>query len=402
MVKYSAVVVNHGVHPSGSLIQWSGSSKGIFLLASATLLRDGGFHINYLGHAHLDTAIGASKGKLADEHALLRSLHGRLKWGDTLLADAYYSSLDEVMALKQMGVDVAIRQTSNRRTDFRRGTRLGHEDHLVEWHRHRNRRKWMSRETFAALPRVFLMRELWVRGGRRGFRTKEFVVVTSLVDASKHPRTELAELYRARWHAELDIRSIKQTMWIDLLRCKTPKLVRKEIWAHLLMCNLICGAMAEAARRHNVMPRQLSLQGAWQTLKAFRAELTCVPTGVALAMTEVVLGAIAFHRVGNRPDRVEPRVIKRRLKAYPRMQVARRLARKRLMKVAWDSVRAIHPETSLDIQKDGVFVKGHCKLNLQVNKKVVRKLGTINLCTVGHGTHPCSEQQVASIRWARR
>jgi Transposase DDE domain len=192
----------------------------------------------------------------------------------------------------------------------------------------------MSRETFAALPRVFLMRELWVRGGRRGFRTKEFVVVTSLVDASKHPRTELAELYRARWHAELDIRSIKQTMWIDLLRCKTPKLVRKEIWAHLLMCNLICGAMAEAARRHNVMPRQLSLQGAWQTLKAFRAELTCVPTGVAMAMTEVVLGAIAFHRVGNRPDRVEPRVIKRRLKAYPRMQVARRLARKRLMKVA--------------------------------------------------------------------
>jgi hypothetical protein len=282
----------------------------------------------------LDAAIGASKGKLTGEHALLRSLHGRLKRGDILLADAYYSSFDEVMALKQMGVDVVMRQTSNRPTDFRQGTRLGHEDHLIEWHRHRNRWKWMSRETFAALPRVLLMRELRVRVAKRGFRTKEFVVVTTLIDAKEYPRGELAGLYRARWHAELDIRSIKQTMRMDVLRCKTPELVRKEIWAHLLMYNLIRGAMAEAARRHNVMPRQLSLQGSRQTLKAFRAELTRVPTGVATAMTEVVLGAIAFHRVGDRPDRVEPRVIKRRPKAYPRMQVARTLARKRLMKVA--------------------------------------------------------------------
>jgi hypothetical protein len=123
-------------------------------------------------------------------------------------------------------------------------------------------------------------------------------------------------------------------MMMDVLRCKTPDLVRKEIWAHLLMYNLIRGAMAEAARRHKVMPRQLSLQGARQTLKAFRAELNRVPTRVALALTEAALRAIAFHRVGDRPDRVEPRVIKRRPKAYPRMQVPRRLARKRLMKVA--------------------------------------------------------------------
>ena len=100
----------------------------------------------------LDAAMGASKGKLTGEHALLRSLHGRLKRGDILLADAYYSSFDAVMTLVQMGVDVVMRQTANRPTDFRRGTKLGREDHLIEWHRHRNRWKWMSRETFAAMP----------------------------------------------------------------------------------------------------------------------------------------------------------------------------------------------------------------------------------------------------------
>jgi len=82
----------------------------------------------------LDAAIGASKGKLTGEHGLFRSLHRRLKRGDIVLADAYYSSFDEVIALVQMGVDVMMRQTANRSTDFSRGTKLGHEDHLIEWH----------------------------------------------------------------------------------------------------------------------------------------------------------------------------------------------------------------------------------------------------------------------------
>src|SRR3954452_5110577 len=92
----------------------------------------------------LDAAIGGGRGKLTGEHALLRGLHGRLRRGDVLVADAYYSSYDEVMRLRQLGVDVVMRQTGNRRSDFRRGTRPGREDHLVEWHRSRNRRPWMS------------------------------------------------------------------------------------------------------------------------------------------------------------------------------------------------------------------------------------------------------------------
>lgn len=282
----------------------------------------------------LDAAIGAGKGKLTGEHALLRRLHGRLRPGDILLADSYYSSFDEVMLLRQMGVAVVMRQTGNRRTDFRRGTKLGREDHAVQWVRHRNRWKWMSRADFAALPRVMTMRELRVRVDRPGFRTKSLVVVTTLLDPVAFPREDLAGLYRARWHAELDIRSIKQTMRMDVLRCRTPDLVRKEVFAHLLAYNLIRGAMAGAAHRHGVLPRRLSFQGARQVLDAFRGELSRAPMKAAQGLVEAALKAIAYHRVGDRPDRVEPRVVKRRPKAYPRMQVPRALARKRLMRVA--------------------------------------------------------------------
>lgn len=277
----------------------------------------------------LDAAIGAGKGKLTGEMALIRTLHGRLKSGDIVLADSYYSSFDEVVTLAGMGVDVVMRQHGGRRSDFRRGTRLGHEDHLVPWQRSRNRPGWMSREEFAALPRVLLMREVKVRVDKRGFRTKVFVVVTTLLDPAAFPPKELAGLYRARWHAELDIRSIKQTLKMDVLRCKTPAMVRKEIWGHLLVYNLIRGVMAEAASAHGILPRELSLQGARQTVAGFRAELAQAEDELAVVLRAVALRAIAYHRVGDRPDRVEPRVVKRRPKAYPRMQESRQTFKKR-------------------------------------------------------------------------
>jgi hypothetical protein len=177
----------------------------------------------------LDAALGRRVGKQAGEHALLRALHGRLSRGDILLADAYDSSFDEVVTLVGMGIDVVMRQAGNRRTDFRRGTRLGREDHLVIWQRHRNRAEWMGREAFAALPRRLPMRELRVRVDRPGSRTRSFVAVTSLLDPRAFPRGELEGAYRARWHAELGIRSIKQTMGMDVLRCLSPAMVRKEV-----------------------------------------------------------------------------------------------------------------------------------------------------------------------------
>jgi hypothetical protein len=241
-----------------------------------------------------------------------------------------------------------MRQTGNRATDFRRGTRLGREDHLVEWHRHRNRWPWMSRQEFAAMPRVLVMRELRVRVEQRGFRTRRFVVVTTLLDATVSSRKELEGLYRARWNAEIDIRTIKETLRMDVLRCKAPELVVKEIWAHLLRCkapelvvkeiwahllayNLLRDVMAEVALRHGLAPREVSFQGARPTLEAFRRESGATTAGDDPRIERLIHRAIASHRVGDRPDRIEPRVIKRRPQHYPRMQVPRRIARKRLM-----------------------------------------------------------------------
>jgi Transposase DDE domain len=283
--------------------------------------------------AVLDAAVGPRKGKLSGEGTLLRGLHGRLTRGDILLGDRCFCSYFEVALLSGQGVDVVMRQNENRPVDFRSGHRLGHDDHLVVWSRPQ-RASWMSHEAYAGIPETVTIRELRVRVAQRGFRTRVLIVMTTLLDAGEFPHDELATLYRARWHAELDIRSLKQTLKMDVLRCKTPDMIRKEIWAHLLVANLIRGVMAEAAREHGVLPRELSFQGARQTIEGFRSELSHAGLTDAEALREVALGAIASHRVGDRADRVEPRVRKRRPKNYPLMHEPRPKARKCVTKAA--------------------------------------------------------------------
>src|SRR5262249_53475369 len=129
-----------------------------------------------------------------------------------------------------------------------------------------------------------------------------------------------------------DLRSLKQTMKMDVLRCKAPEMVRKEFWGHLLVANLIRGVMAEAARRHGLRPRQLSFQGARQMMEGFRVEWNRVRPGRVAGLVRVMLGSVAERRGGARPDRYEPRVVKRRPKAYPRMQEPRKEAKARLAK----------------------------------------------------------------------
>jgi hypothetical protein len=283
--------------------------------------------------AVLDAAVGPRKGKLSGEGTLLRALHGRLRRGDILLGDRCFCSYFEVALLAGQGVDVVMRQNENRPVDFRSGHRLGHDDHLVVWSKPQ-RAHWMDPETYATVPETVTIRELRVRVTPRGFRTRVLIVMTTLRDAGEFSHDELAALYRARWHAELDIRSLKQTLKMDVLRCKTPEMVRKEIWAHLLVANLIRGVMAEAAREHGVLPRELSFQGARQTMEAFQSELSHAHPAAAEVLRGVALEAIASHRVGDRPDRVEPRVRKRRPKNYPLMHKPRPETRKRLAKAA--------------------------------------------------------------------
>jgi len=161
------------------------------------------------------------------------------------------------------------------------------------------------------------------------------IIVTTLLDVEEVSANDLAELYRARWNAELDLRSLKQTMQMDILRCRTPELVRKEIWTHVIAYNLIRTIIAQAAAKHGVEPRTISFKGAIQTLEAFQpliaAQNDCVSSR-RRTLYDRLLDAVATHRVADRPDRFEPRQRKRRQKKYDRMMKPRNQLKHEMLK----------------------------------------------------------------------
>jgi hypothetical protein len=156
--------------------------------------------------------------------------------------------------------------------------------------------------------------------------------------------SDLAELYRARWNAELDLRSLKQTLQMDILRCKTPELVRKEIWTHILAYNLIRTIMAQAAAKNSVEPRTISFKGAIQTLEAFQP-LFAVQGDRDGAhrrnLYQKCIQAVATHRVADRPDRFEPRLRKRRPKKYDSMLEFRHVIKRKMQKGVREKLTAI-------------------------------------------------------------
>jgi hypothetical protein len=277
----------------------------------------------------LDSALGRYQGKQTGETALFHTLHHHLEPGDVLLADRYYSSYWEMALAQQRGADVVVRLHQRRQVDFRRGRRLGREDHVVCWPRPR-RPAWMDEATYAALPEQLEIRELRVRVRRPGFRTQVLVVVTTLLEGDEFPAEDVAILYRVRWYAELDLRALKQTLQMDVLRCQTPAMVRKEVWAHLLAYNLVRGLMAEAAAGAGVVPLQLSFKGAVQTVNGFTAVLWSATAAQAAAMWRRLREVVAEQRLVERPDRYEPRRRKRRPKPYPLLNEPRPDAQARM------------------------------------------------------------------------
>lgn len=277
----------------------------------------------------LDAALGRYRGKETGETALFRSLHDGLSEGDVVVADRYYGSYFELATLRARGIDLVTRLHQRRRADFRHGERLGSDDHLVLWSKPA-RPAWMDEGDYARLPPWLLVRETRVHVQQRGFRTKVLVIATTLWDHVQFRRADLAALYRARWQAELDLRSLKNTLQMDILRCTTPEMVRKEVWGHLLAYNLIRAAMAAAAEQEQVEPWEISFKGALQTFNAFLPHLRVAEGEEVARLLREMVKAIGHHRVGDRPDRYEPRAVKRRPKQYPRLTVPRAKARARL------------------------------------------------------------------------
>ena len=275
--------------------------------------------------AVLDLAICSNAGKGHSELGMLHKLWDILRPGDVMLADRYMCAWHEIFLLRQRGVDSVTRLRVHRQADFRRGRRLGKGDHIVEWPRPSIIRS-IDWQTLKSLPEFLTIRETRVRVEQPGFRCRAIIVATTLLDADEIPASDLAELYRARWNAELDLRSLKQTMQMDILRCKTPELVRKEIWTHILAYNLIRTIIAQAASQHGVQPRSISFKGTVQTLEAFQPLIALQGERNSTHRRRLyrqLLDAVATHHVADRPDRYEPRLRKRRQKKYDRMMKPR-------------------------------------------------------------------------------
>ena len=183
----------------------------------------------------------------------------------------------------------------------------------------------MAAATYDALPATFTVREVRVIVNRPGFRVKAIEIITTLLDPKEVRLSELGDLYRRRWEAELNLRSLKSSLGMDQLRCKTPSMVRKEHSVYLLGYNLVRGIASESALRHGMSVHRVSFTGTVQTLLMFTTQLLQAEGQEYDRSLARLFKAVGTHRVGNRPDRVEPRAVKRRKKSYPSLSKPHKL-----------------------------------------------------------------------------
>jgi hypothetical protein len=267
--------------------------------------------------AVLHYQVAACEGKGTGEQSLLRNLLIHLDAGDVLLADALLATWWIIEEASRRGADVVMAQHGRRITDFTRGDQLGEKDHVVQWPRP-PRPKTMPAEDYARYPEFITMREFEVDGR---------IMVTTLLDPGFASPRALDALYKLRWNIEVDFRTIKATLQMDVLRCKSQPMVEKEIAVCLLAYNLVRWAMAKAASYADVLPRMLSFSGAKRLLTAFADQLRRTRGDEVNSLIATVLASIASLQLPYRPDRIEPRAKKRRPKNLPLLTVPRNAAR---------------------------------------------------------------------------
>jgi hypothetical protein len=281
--------------------------------------------------AVLEAAIGPYR---QSELSLWRSLWHLLVPGDVGLADRLYCTFADLAGLARRGCDGVFRLHQRRPHDLRFGKRLGPHDRLVTWRRPlcRNRPRGMSPEEWARLPETLTVRLLRIVVDIPGFRSRTIHVATSLLDPVAFPAATIAALYRDRWLIELHFRELKATLGMDTLRGKTPEVVRKEIHMHLVAYNLLRCLMWQAAQTHGRNLHRLSFAGTVDRLNAVMPYLWLYqgtdPFGPLL---EELLRWIAHAPNPDRPNRIEPRAVKRRPKPFPLLNKPRHQMRKALL-----------------------------------------------------------------------
>ncbi len=281
--------------------------------------------------ACLDLAMAPYAGKGTGETTLLRQMYGSLQRGDVLVADALFDNYFLAWELRQRGIDLVARVQAERVGS--RTVESRPDGDIIVWQRP-GLPRGMSWQTYCGYPKTMTMRQVSVDARDKNNRAEQFKVITTILDASMDG-VQIGALYERRWDGEVDLRSIKSTMKMDILRCKTPEMVQKEIWAYLLAYNLLRTVMAVAARENGVEPRKISFKGAKQVLTAFAPKLEAARPEQRAELVDAMLKAVAYHRVGNRPGRWEPRARKRRPKPGNRLMQPRHEAKLARNRAKW-------------------------------------------------------------------
>lgn len=269
--------------------------------------------------AIINACVGRFSGKGGDEQSLLRGILDTFTASDLIVGDAFYGSYFLLASLQNKKVDAVFEQMGGRKrvTDFRTGQRLGTKDHIVELIKPKIKPDWMTQQSYDLAPATLKLREL-----KAGGKT----LITTLLSTKDATRDELKLLYKKRWSIEVDFRNLKATMGMDVLSCKTPDMVEKEIWIYFLAYNLIRLLMAQSALLNNLFPREISFKHSIQLWRGCHRHNLCT---ASMTIMVVMMGR---KKIGNRSGRIEPRAVKRRPKAYPLLTQPRAQAREEVRK----------------------------------------------------------------------
>lgn len=261
-------------------------------------------------------------GKGHHRHSEMRLLHplgATLQRQDIIVYDRAAGNYVACAQLRARECDL-ISRVAARKIDWREGQRIGPNERLVVWKKSRAQPPYLTAAQWAALPEEITVRIIRVRVQQKGFRLRELSVVTTLLDASQYPAEEIIAAYLRRWRLEMSLDDLKTSLGLDALRCKTPAMVHREVLMLLIAHNLVRAVMAEAATAHAVPLEQVSFTGTLVALRTFGA--ACAQTTRATKrrrLWQEMLRVIAADLIPLRPDRWEPRVVKRRPKPYPRL-----------------------------------------------------------------------------------
>lgn len=271
----------------------------------------------------LDAEITGTKGKKTGEITAFRELWRSLEAGDVVLADCLYDGYSDIARLRHRQVDVVFGMSQSRARDFRTGIQLGTGDHIVEWKKPKFNRSRFTREEWEALPDTLQMREVTTRTKDAKGKWRTITLVTTLLDAKQYSKEDILNLFRERWHCELDLRCVKTMMGMEHLNSRTPETVRKQMWTYFMAYNLIRTHMANAAQLYETLPRKLSFNNARQAIQTYSLVVIGVSATNAAILYDEILHTIASERVGKRLGRSEPRKLKRRKGKFPYLKAPR-------------------------------------------------------------------------------